>query len=137
MLPSTFDDNVEVLSDFAFTTQTSNTYKLNLDKNNISGFCDELEAVKQAVYLILNIERYEYLIYDWDYGFEIKDLIGQESIIIQPEIQRRICDALKQDSRIVNVRDFIFENGSIGKLIVHFTVETIFGNYQENTVLNI
>lgn len=130
MLPSTFDDNVEVLSDFDFTTQTSNTYKLNLDKNNISGFCDELEAVKQAVYLILNIERYEYLIYDWDYGFEIKDLIGQESIIIQPEIQRRICDALKQDSRIVNVRDFIFENGSIGKLIVHFTVETIFGSYQ-------
>lgn len=130
MLPSTFDDNVEVLSDFAFTTQTSNTYKLNLDKNNISGFCDELEAVKQAVYLILNIERYEYLIYDWDYGFEIKDLIGQESIIIQPEIQRRICDALKQDSRIVNVRDFIFENGSIGKLIAHFTVETIFGSYQ-------
>ena len=130
MLPSTFDDNVEVLSDFAFTTQTSNTYKLNLAKNNISGFCDELEAVKQAVYLILNIERYEYLIYDWDYGFEIKDLIGQESIIIQPEIQRRICDALKQDSRIVNVRDFIFENGSIGKLIVHFTVETIFGSYQ-------
>lgn len=129
MLPSTFDDNVEVLSDFAFTTQTSNTYKLNFDKNNISGFCDELEAVKQAVYLILNIERYEYLIYDWDYGFEIKDLIGQESIIIQPEIQRRICDALKQDSRIVNVRDFIFENGSIGKLIVHFTVETIFGSY--------
>ena len=97
MLPSTFDDNVEVLSDFAFTTQTSNTYKLNFDKNNISGFCDELEAVKQAVYLILNIERYEYLIYDWDYGFEIKDLIGQESIIIQPEIQRRICDALKQE----------------------------------------
>lgn len=137
MLPGTFDDNVEVLSDFAFTTQTSNTYKLNLDKNNISGFCDELEAVKQSVYLILNIERYEYLIYDWDYGFEIKDLIGQESIIIQPEIQRRICDALKQDSRIVNVRDFIFENGSIGKLIVHFTVETIFGSYQENTVLNI
>lgn len=130
MLPSTFDDNIEVLSDFAFTTQTSNTYKLNLDKNNISGFCDELEAVKQAVYLILNIERYEYLIYDWDYGFEIKDLIGQESIIIQPEIQRRICDALKQDSRIVNVRDFIFENGSIGKLIVHFTVETIFGSYK-------
>lgn len=130
MLPSTFDDNVEVLSDFAFTTQTSNTYKLNFDKNNISGFCDELEAVKQAVYLILNIERYEYLIYDWDYGFEIKDLIGQESIIIQPEIQRRICDALKQDSRIVNVRDFIFENGSIGKLIVHFTVETIFGSYK-------
>ena len=130
MLPSTFDDNVEVLSDFAFTTQTSNTYKVNLYKNNISGFCDELEAVKQTVYLILNIERYEYLIYDWDYGFEIKDLIGQESVIIQPEIQRRICDALKQDSRIVNVRDFVFENGSIGKLIVHFTVETIFGSYQ-------
>ena len=73
-MPNT--NNVEVLSDFSLGTETSNTYKINQQKNNINGFIDDIEAVKQSVYLILNIERYKYLIYDWDYGFEIVDLIG-------------------------------------------------------------
>lgn len=125
MLPNiNLTDNVE------FKLQTSNTYKLNIKKNNISGFIDEINAVKQAVYLILNIERYRYLIYDWDYGFEISDLIGQDIDIIQIEIQKRISDALKQDERITNVYDFIFKK--INKILhVSFSINTIFGEYTE------
>ena len=125
MLPNiNLTDNVE------FKLQTSNTYKLNIKKNNISGFIDEINAVKQAVYLILNIERYRYLIYDWDYGFEISDLIGQDINIIQIEIQKRISDALKQDERITNVYDFIFKK--INKILhVSFSINTIFGEYTE------
>ena len=127
LLPNT--NNVEVLSDFSLETETSNTYKINQQKNNINGFIDDIEAVKQSVYLILNIERYKYLIYDWDYGFEIVDLIGQDINIIQVEIQRRICDALRQDDRIKDINDFSFETQK-NKLIVYFTIETIFGSYQ-------
>ena len=125
MLPNiNLTDNVE------FKSQTSNTYKLNIKKNNISGFIDELNAVKQAVYLILNIERYRYLIYDWDYGFEISDLIGQDIDIIQIEIQKRISDALKQDERITDVYDFIFKKTN--KILhVSFSINTIFGEYTE------
>lgn len=125
MLPNiNLTDNVE------FKLQTSNTYKLNIKKNNISGFIDEINAVKQAVYLILNIERYRYLIYDWDYGFEISDLIGQDIDIIQIEIQKRISDALKQDERITDVYDFIFKK--INKILhVSFSINTIFGEYTE------
>ena len=126
-MPNT--NNVEVLSDFSLGTETSNTYKINQQKNNINGFIDDIEAVKQSVYLILNIERYKYLIYDWDYGFEIVDLIGQDINIIQVEIQRRICDALRQDDRIKDINDFSFETQK-NKLIVYFTIETIFGSYQ-------
>ena len=127
LLPNT--NNVEVLSDFSLETETSNTYKIDQQKNNINGFIDDIEAVKQSVYLILNIERYKYLIYDWDYGFEIVDLIGKDINIIQVDIQRRICDALKQDNRITNIKDFSFETQK-NKLIVYFTVETIFGSYE-------
>lgn len=127
LLPNT--NNVEVLSDFSLEAETSNTYKINQQKNNINGFIDDIEAVKQSVYLILNIERYKYLIYDWDYGFEIVDLIGQDINIIQVEIQRRICDALRQDDRIKDINDFSFETQK-NKLIVYFTIETIFGSYQ-------
>lgn len=125
MLPNiNLTDNVE------FKSQPSNTYKLNIKKNNISGFIDEINAVKQAVYLILNIERYRYLIYDWDYGFEISDLIGQDINIMQIEIQKRISDALKQDERITDVYDFIFKKTN--KILhVSFSINTIFGEYTE------
>lgn len=122
--------NINLTDNIEFKSQTSNTYKLNIKKNNISGFIDEINAVKQAVYLILNIERYRYLIYDWDYGFEISDLIGQDINIIQIEIQKRISDALKQDERIIDVYDFIFKK--INKILhVSFSINTIFGEYTE------
>lgn len=122
--------NINLTDNIEFKSQTSNTYKLNIKKNNISGFIDEINAVKQAVYLILNIERYRYLIYDWDYGFEISDLIGQDINIIQIEIQKRISDALKQDERITDVYDFIFKKTN--KILhVSFSINTIFGEYTE------
>lgn len=137
--------NAEILSDFSFKEPTSNTYKLNYDKNNLKGFVDNLEAVKQAIYLILNIERYEYLIYDWDYGFQISDLIGSEINSILPEIQNRITDALIQDTRINSVDDFSFDIKGLkekglypkNKVIVYFTVNTIFGATSETVNLNI
>ena len=70
------------------------------------------------------------MIYDWDYGFEISDLIGQDINIIQIEIQKRISDALKQDERIIDVYDFIFKK--INKILhVTFSINTIFGEYTE------
>lgn len=137
--------NAEILSDFSFKEPTSNTYKLNYDKNNLKGFVDNLEAVKQAIYLILNIERYEYLIYDWDYGFQISDLIGSEINSILPEIQNRITDALIQDTRINSVDDFSFDIKGLkekglypkNKVIVYFTVNTIFGATNETVNLDI
>lgn len=128
--------NAEILSDFSFKEPTSNTYKLNYDKNNLKGFVDNLEAVKQSIYLILNIERYEYLIYDWDYGFQISDLIGSEINSILPEIQNRITDALIQDTRINSVDDFSFDIKK-NKVIVYFTVNTIFGATNETVNLDI
>ena len=137
--------NAEILSDFSFKEPTSNTYKLNYDKNNLKGFVDNLAAVKQAIYLILNIERYEYLIYDWDYGFQISDLIGSEINSILPEIQNRITDALIQDTRINSVDDFSFDIKGLkekglypkNKVIVYFTVNTIFGATNETVNLDI
>ena len=127
-------ENVEILSDFSFKEPTSNTYKLNYNKNDLKGFVDNLAAVKQAIYFILNIERYEYLIYDWDYGFQISDLIGSEINSILPEIQNRITDALIQDTRIISVNNFSFDVQK-NKVTAYFTVSTIFGATTE--ILNL
>ena len=128
LLPT--NSNIEKLSDFEPVEQTSNTYRLFYQKNKLKGFTDEIDALKQAIYFILNIERYDYLIYNWNYGFEIKDLIGQEPKNILPEIQKRISDALIQDSRIIEISNFSFSITK-NKVIVYFTVKSIFGDLKQ------
>ena len=44
-------------------TYPSNTFSIDFISNKITGFVDEKEAVKQAIFLILNTERYKFLIY--------------------------------------------------------------------------
>lgn len=105
----------------------SRTYKLNTGNGTIAGYTDELEAVKQAVFLILNTERYEHVIYSWNYGVELAGLMGKPVYEVLSEIPSRITDALLQDARIERVDGFTFE---VKKGIVHtkFVAHTIFGD---------
>ena len=95
--------------------------------DRISGFIDDLEAVVQSIYLILSTERYQYVIYSWDYGVELIDLIGKPMPYVMSELPRRITEALTQDNRINNVVDFEFEQHG-NKLHTTFTVITNIGN---------
>lgn len=133
MLPAVNDD---LQKDFEIEEETSHTYKLNLDNSTIAGYVDDLEAMKQAIYLILNIERYEYLIYSWNYGIELNDLYGQPIPFVLPELKRRITEALVQDSRILGVDNFSFETNK-GKVHATFTVHTIFGDVEAERVVTI
>ena len=86
--------------------------------------------------MILNIERYEHLIYSWDYGIELIDLFGQPIPFVLPELKRRITEALTQDSRIQSVDAFSFETNK-GKVHASFTVNTIFGDIEAEKVVTI
>lgn len=86
--------------------ETSQTYKLSSDK--IQGFVDELEALQQAIYKVLNTEKYEYPIYSFSYGIELESLIGKDPVYVQIELKRRIQECLLQDERISNVDNFVF-----------------------------
>ena len=59
------------------TVYPSRTYKIATGANRIVGYTDDLSAVMQAVRLILSSERYEHIIYSWDYGIETLDLYGK------------------------------------------------------------
>lgn len=107
----------------------SYTYYIDFDRNRIIGTVDDIEAVKQAIYLILQTERYESLIYNFYYGTEFDSLIGKSRELITSELERRIREALLEDDRIVRVTDFTIEFTS-DKAIVKFTVNTIFGDIE-------
>ncbi|MDE5996031.1 MAG: DUF2634 domain-containing protein [Eubacterium sp.] len=128
MIPEVEDNMVEI----EVETEPSKTYFLDIENGRIRGFTDELEAVRQAVYLILNTERYDYLIYSWDYGVELKELIGEPKEYAYPEIKRCITEALLQDDRITAVDDFEFETGK-KSVHVKFTVYTIYGDMEVET----
>ena len=107
----------------------SYTYYIDFDRNRIIGTVDDIEAVKQAIYLILQTERYESLIYNFYYGTEFDSLIGKSRELITSELERRIREALLEDDIIIRVTDFTIEFTS-DKAIVEFTVNTIFGDIE-------
>ena len=133
MIPAN-NDNLQV--DFQFAELPTNTFFLHISKDMVAGFADRLQAMIQAIYLILSIERYEHLIYSWNYGIELADLFGQPISFCIPEIKRRIIEALMQDSRITGVDEFNFEHKR-GKVFTTFTVRTIFGDIEAEKVVEI
>ena len=115
-------------ADFIYETQPSYTYKLNQVSGRVRGFTDELEAYKQAVYKILNTERYGYIIYSWNYGIELNDLFGKHIAYVVPELERRITEAIMQDDRTDSVSCFKFDTSKFGVVAVTFTVTCIYGD---------
>ena len=95
----------------------------------IRGYADKLLAIEQAIYKIINTERYQYLIYSWNYGIELQDLFGEPIPYVYAELQRRIEEALLNDDRITKVHNFEFSNNG-GDVMVEFDVDTIYGTLQ-------
>jgi hypothetical protein len=132
MIPST---NGFLAQDFVIEEQPSKTYKMHLDESIILGYADKLDAMVQVIFSILNTERYQYVIYSWNYGIELVDLYGQPVSYVIPELKRRITEALTWDERIISVDNFDFSVNK-GKIACNFTVHTIFGDIQTEKVVN-
>lgn len=133
MIPVGYDD---LQNDFEIEQQPSKTYKMNLSQMTIGGWIDGLEALKQAIYKILNTQRYDFLIYSWNYGSQLKELLGEQIPSVYSEIKERITNALLQDDRISSVSDFAFE-ASRGEVLTMFTVNTSEGSIQIEKVVKI
>lgn len=131
MLPKTGD----ILNqDFSIQKQPVKSYRLK--NRNISGNVDGMDAVKQAVYCILNTKRFEHIIYSWNYGQEFTDLHGGSIDVVKTKIKKRIKEALTQDDRIRDVSAFSFtKNGK--KLLVSFTVSCDLGKFQTEKEVDI
>ncbi len=134
MIPSTsgfLNDNFEI------EEQPSLTYKMDLENDSVRGAIDGQEAVKQAIFRILNTERYEYIIYPWYYGIETIDLYGEPATYVCPELERRITEALLTDTRISSVTDFEFDFDAQGVVHALFTVNTIYGAIKSEKRVNV
>ena len=103
--------NLDILTEEITEIEYANrTYKIEIEADKINGYVDDVDALIQTIYLILSTERYQHIIYSWDYGVELLDLYGKPMSYVMAEIPRRITEALTQDNRIDDVTDFEFEH---------------------------
>lgn len=130
MLP-TVNDTETVIQQFKVVNEAdlqSRTYQMHLEDELVSGMVDGLAAMKQAIFKILQTERYQYKnIYSNNYGVEFWSLYGKSVVYAIPEIKRRITEALTWDRRITSVDSFEFET-SKNSVLVKFTAHTKFGD---------
>lgn len=117
-------------NEITYVREPSYTYKLDVNKNTVAGFVDNKEAFRQAVYKILNTERYDHVIYSTDYGVELRSLIGMPIYYVVPEIERRVTEAVMQDDRTVDVYGFEFDTTKRGVVSVRFHVTSIYGDVE-------
>ena len=113
------------------------TYALDLDRGRIIGKVDGLKATEQAIRKALITPRWKCLVYDNQYGSEIKDTVTDENAteeLIRAEIPRLVEDALLCDGRILKVYDFEFEFNE-DSCNVHFTADTIYGTTEVEEVI--
>ena len=116
---------------------TSRTYAIDWDHGRIAGFVDGQEAVKQFIKKALLTPRFKCLIYDNQYGSEIRENILQRTATrayIEAEMPFLVRDTLIYDERILDVYNISFEFKDTypqqDSVIISFDVDTIYGSIQ-------
>lgn len=113
------------------TAPNTKTYKINWESGRITGKADGIESLKQHIKKVLLTPRFQCLIYNDQFGADIKDMLAQRDNtpeLVEAELSRMIEDAL-QDERIFSITDYRFDfTGDFSE--IQFTVHSIYGNIQ-------
>lgn len=116
------------LDDVIDESLPTNTFLVNSDAEQIAGMDGGLEAMRQAVEIILTTKRFNHQIYTSNFGAELEDLIGEDPDYIESTLPERIRDAFSVDDRILSEQNYNFtQNGDT--MLVTFDVTTVFGTF--------
>lgn len=108
------------------------TWKLDFKEGKVTGKINGVDSIKQSVNHILKIQRYNYLIYSFNYGNEFKTLIGKDPLLVRSELKRMINESLLQDDRIIAIQNINIE--VVGDTATAtFTVVTQLGTFDVET----
>lgn len=118
-------------TDIVIASQPSKTWIIDRNTMQVAYMDDGLEAVRQAVEIALDVERFRWTIYSANFGSELDELVGQDEALITAEIPRLVEGALSQDDRVVQVEDYVFTRTGPDSTHVSFTVHTVYGDLIE------
>lgn len=97
------------------------------------------EAVASWAWRALRVCRYRHELYTWDYGSELETLMGQAytAALKQAEARRYVEEALAPNPYIQAVRQIQTKFDGQGKLLIHGTVDTVYGLIQIGGEINV
>lgn len=135
-MPTLPTSSIDISAGVTFQQQPSRTWYINKETRRIQGEADGLAAVRQAVEIILNVERFRWQIYRPYSGMQWEGLIGQDPGYVASELQRRITAALTMDDRVRGISNFTY---SVKRevLTATLTVSTVYGDVQTSVEVNI
>ena len=133
LLP-TFD---AYLDDELIADTSGNIVHMIKDTSTLASTVDNINAVKQACFCILATEQDINKIYKSSYGLQTFDLIGKDYSYIASELKRRIREALIQDDRINDVRDFVIERVKKDGIHLSFVVECQYGDISMDKTIKV
>lgn len=123
--------SINITGGVNFQNQPSLSWYINKETNRIEGTVDGQAAVRQAVEIILHVERFRWQIYRPYSGMEWDGLIGQDPGYVGAELQRRVIDALTVDDRVTGISDYDYTVDG-ASLSAVFTVNTVYGSIAES-----
>lgn len=124
-------DNLNLSGAVRYEDQPGRTWKIDREKGRIVGECDNWEAARQAVEIILWTERFRWQIYSPYSGIQYDGLIGLDPGYVAAELKRRVRAALMMDSRVTGIENYTY-TFSEGVLHTEFTVTTVFGGIDQS-----
>lgn len=114
--------------------ETSRTYYIDWEAGRISGFVNGESAMHQYIKKALLTSRFKCLIYDSQYGSEIKETLIDPAVTreyILAEVPFLVEDALIHDDRVLKVYNIKIQFDDTypmrDSVLVTFDVDTIFG----------
>lgn len=129
-------DNLDLSGAVRYEDQPGRTWKIDREKGRIVGECDNWEAARQAVEIILWTERFRWQIYSPYSGVQYDGLIGLDPGYVAAELKRRVRAALMMDSRVTGIENYSY-TFSEGILHAEFTVTTVFGDIDQSVEVTI
>ena len=127
---ATLPENIGFATPVEYVSLPTLTWIINRQIMRVQKMDDGLEAVRQAVEIILNTERFRWQIYTARIGTELDTLIGDPAGYIECELPRMVTEALMVDDRVLEVTNFSHTTRG-DTMAWSFDVRTVVGKFSE------
>ncbi len=130
MFPFDLDDEDIDLEEIDDKELEPADYEIDFETGCLTGnIITGLDALIQWARLALSTDRYVYPQYPWDYGCEVKSLIGTsfDPEYIESEVKRMVTETLTVNEHIEGITDFSCQMEG-DRLTASFQIDTVYGN---------
>ena len=131
------NDNIIQIDNFVEESYPTKSWLVNPDTNSLELSDDTTALMKQAIDIRIRLERFAFEIFTQQAGMQTVDLPGQELGLVVSELKRRIEACLMVDERVTGISNFSYELINKNSILIEFTANTIFGDFNKEVEISI